>query len=172
VADPALPGDSNESNRALLVLGVSLQRFRGDDAERFQAALRYIQGEVRYFRERGRLVVFAHEGGMVPVADLTPRSDEPSIEVLHPSAFFNTSLESLLRARNVARLSIVGFDTHVGVLLSAADAAQRGFEVIVPEPCVASSNPTAHQLALDLLYKHWPQAGLMRRRVEAKGESA
>jgi Isochorismatase family len=155
--------DHSESDRALLVLDVTLGRFRGPSAETFRTALRFIQGEVRYFRERGRMVVFAQPHASQPIADLTPRNDEPSVGLHRISAFADTELHTMLRQRHIARLSIVGFETHLSVLLSAADAAQRGFDVIVPEPCVAAEDHDAHRVGLDLLYRHWPQAQLIRR---------
>jgi hypothetical protein len=155
--------DQSESDRALLVLDVTLGRFRGPAAETFKTALRFIQGEVRYFRERGRLVVFAQPNTSQPIADLTPRNDEPSFALQRISAFAGTELNSMLGQRRIARLTIVGFETHLAVLLTAGDAAQCGYDVVVPQPCVAAADDAAHQAALALLYRHWPAANLLKR---------
>jgi nicotinamidase-related amidase len=49
------------------------------------------------------------------------------------SAFFGTDLEAQLRALNVATLVLTGAFIDGCVGLTAADAAQRGFEVIIVE---------------------------------------
>ncbi|GBE54107.1 MAG TPA: cysteine hydrolase [Euryarchaeota archaeon] len=54
------------------------------------------------------------------------------------SAFYNTDLEKTLRGLNVDTLIITGVLTDICVLHTAADAAMRGFKVIVPENCVAT----------------------------------
>jgi nicotinamidase-related amidase len=160
------PRDSNgiegpaESDRALIVLDMTLDRFVGDSAIPGAAGVvRFIQGELRYFRERGRLVVFATgEHDHVVIQELTPRSDEITLKKPAPSAFFGTSLDTTLRAHRVRRVTLVGLETHTSVLLTAADALSRGYEVVVPDPCVCSADPEAHAAALSLLRRFWPAA--------------
>ena len=118
--------------------------------------VRFIQGELRYFRERGRLVVFASpEDAGVVIQELTPRSDEVSLTKVGPSAFFRTGLDDVLRSHRVQRVTLVGLETHTSVLLTAADALARGYRVVVPDPCVCASDPAAHQAALRMLREHW-----------------
>jgi nicotinamidase-related amidase len=150
----------SESDRALVILDMTLDRFRGDRAVAGAASIvRFVQGELRYFRERGRPVLFAIDGLAAPVIqELTPRSDERVLRKGAPSAFFRTELEELLARRRVRRLTIVGLETHTAVLLTAADALSRGLEVVVPEPCVAAGDPTSHEGALRLLRDAWPHA--------------
>lgn len=149
-----------ESDRALLVLDMTIDRFRG--AKSIDGAggiVRFVQGELRYFRERGRVVVFAHDedAGSV-IQELTPRSDERVMKKPAPSAFYGTELELLLQKKHIRRLTLVGLETHTAILLSAADALARGYEVVVPDPCVMARDAAAHAAALRLLREQWPQA--------------
>ncbi len=54
------------------------------------------------------------------------------------SAFFETALESYLRATGITTLIITGVVTNICVLHTAIDAALRGFGILVPEDCVAA----------------------------------
>ena len=154
---PLAPG---ESDRALVLLDLTLNHFRGPEAVGDAGKIvRFVQGELRYFRERGRLVVFAHQDdadGAVVIQELTPRSDELVLQKRAPSAFFGTELDTVLRRQRVRRLTLVGLETHTSVLLTAADAMSHGYEVVVPEPCVCARDPDAHDAALRLLRTYWP----------------
>jgi hypothetical protein len=151
---------NGESDRALILLDTTLDRFRGHRAVPGAASiLRYVQGELRYFRERGRPIVFAHdELASLVIQELTPRSDEFVLRKPAPSAFFRTELDTLLARLRVRRLTLVGLETHTSVLLTAADALSRGFEVVVPDPCVVARDVASHEAALRLLREHWPTA--------------
>ncbi len=150
---------STESDRALVVLDMSVERCRGSAAVTGAAEIvRFIQGELRYFRERGRLVVFAtHDGGPI-IPELTPRSDEITLATTVPSAFFATDLDAVLRDRGIHRVTLVGVETHTAVLLTAGDAIARGYEVVVPDPCVIAGDVDAHEVALRLLRTMWQHA--------------
>lgn len=148
-----------ESDRALIVLDMTLDRFRGPLAiEAASGIVKFVHGELRYFRERARLIVFAHAASSSVIQELTPRSDERVMKKPSPSAFYATDLEALLQKRGIRRLTLVGLETHTSVLLTAADAIARGYEVVVPDPCVAARDDDAHQAALRLLRVHWPAA--------------
>jgi len=152
-----------ESDRALLILDMGLACVRGSDAVvGAEHLVRFIQGELRYFRERGRLVIFANtnvdnRGVDVVIPELTPRSDEIRLSLSAPSAFFGTDLDRLLQKHHVRRLTLVGVETHTAVLLTGGDALARGYDVVVPEPCVCANDVVAHEAALRLLRTSWPQ---------------
>lgn len=149
------------SDRALLVLHATPERLAA--IPRGEEIVRYIQGEMRYFRERGRLIVFAlpdlPEGELVDasrvIADLTPRTHEHLLATTAPDAFFDTPLERFLEQNNVKRLTLVGVDAAKEVLLTAAGALARGFRVVVPEPCVASGTDDDRDAALRLVNEIW-----------------
>jgi len=149
---------AGESDRALVVLDMTLDRFHGPAAVAGAASIvRFVQGELRYFRERGRPVIFANGEGLV-IQELTPRSDEVVFKKPGPSAFYGTSVDTALRSQGVRRVTLVGLETHTSVLLTAADAMARGYEVVVPDPCVCAHDPEAHAAAIGLLRRFWPAA--------------
>ena len=164
-----------ESDRALLVLDMQADA-GGGVPPLAETILRFVQGELRYFRERGRPVFFAlthlpaplrspvldvagASSSFTPVMlqEFTPRTDEPVIVKSSPSAFFHTPLQEHLDRSRVRRITLVGLETHTSVLLTAADAFARGFDVIVPDPCVAAADPELHKTALRLVRDAWPR---------------
>lgn len=162
--ESARPADPKRSDRALLVLDMVEPLLRGAGAVPGATDLvRYIRGEVRYFRERARPVFFLRPkspaGTPELVEELIPRASEPVIDRLAPSAFFGTDLEARLQAARVKRLTLVGLETCGAVLLTAADAFARGYEVVVPDPCVAARDAEDHRFALHLIRDVWRPAG-------------
>ncbi len=162
-------GSRGESDRALIVLDMTIDRFRGDRSiSGADGIVRYVHGELRYFRERGRPVVFANDAvASAVIQELTPRSGEPVFRKTAPSAFFRTDLDLHLARHRVRRVTIVGLETHTGVLLTAADALSRGLEVVVPDPCVLAGDLESHAAALRLLRHEWPRAWAEARTAEA-----
>jgi nicotinamidase-related amidase len=160
--------ESVESDRALVVLDMTLDRFRGDRVVPGAASIvRFVQGELRYFRERGRRVFFANDDvAAMVIQELTPRSDEIVLRKPAPSAFFRTDLEQHLARARVRRLTLVGLETHTAVLLTAADALSRGFDIVVPDPCIAARDAATHDAALRILREQWPAAWAEGRPVE------
>jgi maleamate amidohydrolase len=109
-----------------------------------------------FFRKIPALKVFCTGnplGEVVP--ELRPGADEPVITKQYASAFFGTSLASLLRAQGVDCVLIAGMSTSGCVRASAVDAMQHGFiPVVVGEAC-GDRHPAPHQSNLfDLQAKY------------------
>ena len=64
------------------------------------------------------------------------------------TAFFETELEAHLREKGIRKLIIVGVATNICVLHTAIDASLRGFEIIVPEDCVAALSDYEQEYSL------------------------
>ncbi len=64
------------------------------------------------------------------------------------TAFFETELEAHLREKGIRNLIIVGVATNICVLHTAIDASLRGFEIIVPEDCVAALSDYEQEYSL------------------------
>jgi nicotinamidase-related amidase len=79
--------------------------------------------------------------------------DEDDYFVLKPkhSAFFATTLETLLEYLGTRRVILTGFSTEICVTFTALDAFMRDYEVVVPADCVASASDEESQRALGYL---------------------
>ena len=64
------------------------------------------------------------------------------------TAFFETELEAHLREKGIKKLIIVGVATNICVLHTAIDASLRGFEIIIPEDCVAALSDYEQEYSL------------------------
>ena len=84
---------------------------------------------------------------------------EQTIEILktRDSAFYKTSLEDLLRIRNIDKLIICGVSTHTCVSMTAADAYAANIKVTLITDAIASHNPSLHEPALYLLQDEYRQ---------------
>lgn len=77
------------------------------------------------------------------------RDDVFFIDKTRYSAFTGTNLHQLLRERRIESVIITGVCTDICVLHTAVEAYNLGYDIIVPESCVATFNPDAHTVALD-----------------------
>lgn len=146
----------SKSDRALIIIDMTPDKV--SEVPHARDLIRYIRGELRYFRERGRPVIFAcgergdGKPGVIP--ELTPRTGETVVFRHTPSVFFGTKLDEILPPE-VRRLTLTGIETHTSILLSAGDAFARGFQVVVPEPCVCAKDPADHAFAMRLIRDVW-----------------
>jgi nicotinamidase-related amidase len=67
------------------------------------------------------------------------------------SAFFGTDLDAPLSAIRPDVSVVAGVNTHACVRMTAIDAYQRDYDVIVAGECVASSDPEHHDVTLRYL---------------------
>ncbi len=91
----------------------------------------------------------ACEGGAAEICQLL--APEPTdYFVLKPkhSGFYETPLNLLLQHVHATRLILTGVSTEHCVLMTAADAHMRDFEVLCPADCSASIDPAHHTRAL------------------------
>jgi nicotinamidase-related amidase len=85
------------------------------------------------------------------VERLKPERDDYFVLKPKHSAFFATTLETLLAYLGPRRLILAGLAGDTCVLLTAADAYMRDFHLHVPRDCVASIDPEENQRALDYM---------------------
>lgn len=73
--------------------------------------------------------------------------------VLKPkhSSFFSTTLETLLQHLGVERLILTGMAADACILITAAEAHMRDYDLWVPADCVAAQRPEWRDQALDLV---------------------
>ncbi len=82
------------------------------------------------------------------VPGLLPASDDVVVTKQYASAFFGTSLASLLTAQGVDTVMLTGVSTSGCIRATAIDALQNGFRAIVPRECVADRHPAPHEANL------------------------
>ncbi|MEJ2745929.1 MAG: cysteine hydrolase [bacterium] len=88
------------------------------------------------------------------IAELKPRSRDYIIDKTTYSAFYRTKLERLLKKLGTKKVVIAGLVTEICVLYSAVGACMRGFQVEVPEDCVAGMTEGDHRFALRQIEKY------------------
>ncbi len=75
------------------------------------------------------------------VPELAPEARETVIEKLRYDAFYGTELDHLLRSWGVRSLIICGTLANICVHYTAASAALRWYEVVIPRDAVSSLEP-------------------------------
>jgi maleamate amidohydrolase len=80
--------------------------------------------------------------------EVAPRDGEPVVSKQYASAFFGTSLASLLHAQGIDTLVLAGCSTSGCIRASAVDAVQHGFRTIVVRECVGDRHPAPHEANL------------------------
>jgi maleamate amidohydrolase len=79
---------------------------------------------------------------------IAPLPHEPMLSKLFASAFFGTSLASLLTAHACDSVIVTGASTSGCVRATVVDALQHGYRVVVPREAVGDRDPAAHEQAL------------------------
>ena len=87
------------------------------------------------------------------VERLSPEHDDYFVLTPKHSAFFSTTLDTLLDYRGVKTLILTGVAANICVLFTANDAYMRDFSLVVPSDCVASNTGEENRHALDEMKK-------------------
>lgn len=87
------------------------------------------------------------------IKELKPIKGEFVVAKKTYSAFYRTNLEKVLKRLGVERLVLTGVVTNICVLYTAVDAYMRGYEVAVPEECVAGFKTGDNRFALRQIKK-------------------
>lgn len=157
---------SENRSRAVIVLDMvnDLSHREGRDfVPSTSEIIPFIQGELQYFRERMRPVIFCntvashhhetkeadHQSNVIQA--LSPRVGEIIVKKTRPNAFFGTDLLAILTDANLRELTIVGVCSHTAVLSTAIAALDHGFFVVVPETCVWAPDSQDHAAALRII---------------------
>jgi nicotinamidase-related amidase len=95
--------------------------------------------------------------------------DDWYIEKTRLSAFYNTNLESILRALRAETVLFAGVLTNQCIAASSKDANFRDFKPIVVEECTGTTLPHLHGPAIEMIRVGW---GEVRRLDETLSEIA
>ncbi|MFY9494176.1 MAG: isochorismatase family cysteine hydrolase [Limnochordia bacterium] len=128
----------------------------------------FIQGKIEEFRQQGYPIIYicdSHERddkefdmftphclagseGSEIIDELQVAPEDKIIKKRRYSAFFGTDLDLYLRERGISEIHLVGVNTNICVLYSAADARNLNYAVTIYGNGVASFDPEAHKFAL------------------------
>ena len=90
------------------------------------------------FRELVRISIDESETGAAIAGHLQPGDDDYSVLKPKHSAFYATPLDLLLRHLRVQRLVVTGVASDQCIVMTAAEARMRDYDVIVPGDCVGA----------------------------------
>ena len=79
---------------------------------------------------------------------IPPQADEPVLTKLFASAFFGTTLASILVGGGCDSVIVTGASTSGCVRATVVDALQHGYRPLVPREAVGDRNPEAHEASL------------------------
>jgi len=79
---------------------------------------------------------------------IAPQADDPVLTKLFASAFFGTTLASLLVGAGCDSVIVTGASTSGCVRATVVDALQHGYRPLVPREAVGDRNPRAHDASL------------------------
>lgn len=115
------------------------------------------RGNVRQDREFLKRTPHCIEGswGARVIEDLDPRPDDLYVIKRRYSAFFNTDLDLTLRDCKVDSLIVFGVVTNICVRSTVHDAFFHGYQVVVPEDCVAATGPREQASSLYDIATHF-----------------
>jgi len=84
--------------------------------------------------------------------ELAPRPGELIVDKTTFGAFTSTTLDSLLKARNIETLVFTGVNTNCCVETTARDAADRGYGCVIVDEGTADYDQEAHDASLRAFY--------------------
>jgi nicotinamidase-related amidase len=103
---------------------------------------------LREGRVKRRVIAAAGTDDHEIIRALAPRPDEIALNKVTRSAFSSTGLDQILRNLGVAGLVMVGTTTNACVGLTACDAGDRGYKVVIVEDATAAPTPVLHEATL------------------------
>lgn len=80
--------------------------------------------------------------------EVLPQDDEVVISKQYASAFFGSSLASMLHSKGIDTVVLAGCSTSGCIRATAVDAVQHGFRTIVVRECVGDRHPAPHEANL------------------------
>jgi len=100
------------------------------------------------FRELVRASIVESETGAAIAEQLQPGAGDYSVLKPKQSAFYATPLDLLLRHLRVERVFVTGVASDQCIVMSAAEAHMRDYEVVVPRDCVGAPSAARNAAAL------------------------
>lgn len=80
-----------------------------------------------------------------------PRGNALVFTSSRPSAVWMTAMLSEIKKHEPEKITLVGAETNLAVMFTAADLRNRGYRVIVPESLVVASDEYLHSAAIHIM---------------------
>ena len=93
--------------------------------------------------------------GAAVIEDLAPQPDDIYVVKRRYSGFFNTDLDLTLKDLGVDAVVVMGVVTNICVRSTVHDAFFLGYQVVVPEDCVAATGPREQASSLYDIATHF-----------------
>jgi nicotinamidase-related amidase len=129
---------------ALLVMDFTVQTCTVERRRRCADSVPKVKAFVETARANGALVIYSVAvPKSVPgdiVKELMPAAGEEVLPPLGPDKFINSDLEKTLRDKGITTVVAMGTQAQTSVLHTGADAALRGFKVVVPVDAMSADD--------------------------------
>jgi nicotinamidase-related amidase len=142
------PVSIDPTSTALIVMDISAQSCTAERRPRCVATLPAVHKLIAEARAKGVLVLYTLAGMSKKtdiIKDVAPVDAEQVLSGAGPDKFIGIDLDGILKGKNIKTLIAVGTAAEGAVLHTAAGAAFRGYEVVVPVDGMSSTNIYAEQ---------------------------
>ena len=102
----------------------------------------------KHIRESGKGYVLENSKGSKLIEGLLKLDGDYEIVKTRYSGFFQTDLENLLQKLKVDTLIICGINTHACVRMTAIDAWQKDYDIVIAKDCVGSYDNEHHKVTM------------------------
>ena len=133
---------------ALIVMDISTQSCTAEKRPRCVATVPKVQKLISEARAKGVFVLYTLAGTSKRtdlIKEIAPLEAEQSLSGAGPDKFVGIDLDTILKGKNIKTLITVGTAAEGAVLHTAAGAAFRGYDVVVPVDGMSSTNIYAEQ---------------------------
>lgn len=108
----------------------------------------------REFQKRAPHCIEGTWGARV-IDDLAPEPEDLTVTKRRYSGFFNTDLDLTLKDMRIDSVIVMGVVTNICVRSTVHDAFFHGYQVVVPEDCVAATGPREQASSLYDIATHF-----------------
>jgi nicotinamidase-related amidase len=136
------------ASTALIVMDISTQSCTAEKRPRCVATVPKVQKLISEARAKGVFVLYTLAGTSKRtdlIKEIAPLEAEQSLSGAGPDKFVGIDLDAILKGKNIKTLITVGTAAEGAVLHTAAGAAFRGYDVVVPVDGMSSTNMYAEQ---------------------------
>ncbi|WP_035513164.1 cysteine hydrolase [Paraburkholderia nodosa] len=134
---------TDPAHTALLLLDFDTSTCNSKERPTCAASLPYIADLLKKSREANLMIVYSltSTGTLAAVPPAIAAKGDEKVVQSGVDKFFNTDLETALKAKGIQTVIVTGTMAHGAVLYTASEAALRGFKVVVPTDGMSSKDP-------------------------------